>query len=108
MAGISGNVGGFQTLSAQLTTLEQQNQLMLAAIKQAQLQKNNVTGSTISAQQLAQMRQGIYAYQQEQSMNALQQSAAATASSASAAAATWSTFQKCQAKGEIQCASSQN
>lgn len=48
MAGISGNVGGFQLLSAQLTTLEKQNQQMLAAIQQAQLQKANAVsgGST--------------------------------------------------------------
>ena len=49
MPAISGNVGGFQQLSAQLTTLEQQNQLMLAAIQQAQLQKQSVTATNLSA-----------------------------------------------------------
>lgn len=38
---ISGNVAGFQQLSAQLTVLEQQNRLMLADIQQAQMQKEN-------------------------------------------------------------------
>ncbi|MHB1643263.1 MAG: hypothetical protein ACYCS8_11505 [Acidithiobacillus sp.] len=38
---ISGNVAGFQHLSAQLTVLEQQNRLMLADIQQAQMQKEN-------------------------------------------------------------------
>ena len=49
MPAISGNVGGFQQLSAQLTTLEQQNRLMLADIQQAQLQKQSVTATNISA-----------------------------------------------------------
>jgi hypothetical protein len=49
MPAISGNVNGFQKLSAQLTTLEQQNQQMLAAIQQAQLQKQSVTATNISA-----------------------------------------------------------
>lgn len=104
---ISGNVAGFQQLSAQLTVLEQQNRLMLADIQQAQMQKM-ATAPTVSAQQLAQMRQGIYAYQQEQSMNALQASAAATESSANSAAASWNAYQQCQAKGHNTCAPSLN
>ncbi|WP_163056980.1 hypothetical protein [Acidithiobacillus ferrooxidans] len=43
---ISGNVAGFQQLSAQLTTLEQQNQLMLADIQQAQMQKATSAAAT--------------------------------------------------------------
>ncbi|MDA8153104.1 MAG: hypothetical protein M0003_10395 [Acidithiobacillus sp.] len=49
MPNISGNVAGFQQLSAQLTTLEQQNQLMLADIQQAQMQKATATATNISA-----------------------------------------------------------
>lgn len=47
--GIGGNVQGFQELSAQMTTLEQQNQQMLADIQQAQLAKNMATATNISA-----------------------------------------------------------
>lgn len=46
---ISGNVSGFQQLSAQLTILEKQNRLMLQAIQQAQLQKTEATATNISA-----------------------------------------------------------
>ncbi|CDQ12095.1 conserved exported protein of unknown function [Acidithiobacillus ferrivorans] len=85
MAGISGNVGGFQLLSAQLTTLEKQNQQMLAAIQQAQLQKASVTATTLSTQQaLSNSQQANNQY--ENAVTAAMQSAipASTASAARA------------------------
>jgi hypothetical protein len=104
MAGISGNVGGFQTLSAQLTTLEQQNQLMLAAIKQAQLQKAQVTGSGLTAKQAQQLQTNIYGYEAAQSMASMQSGTAATLSSSNAAAAIWKIHQKCTSQGKIMTA----
>lgn len=71
MAGISGNVGGFQLLSAQLTTLEKQNQQMLVAIQQAQLQKHiNAQNSVAPGQALykAQMAGNAYMDQVTASM----------------------------------------
>ncbi|EGQ61872.1 hypothetical protein GGI1_09448 [Acidithiobacillus sp. GGI-221] len=64
-------MGGFQALSAQLTTLEQQNQQMLAAIQQAQLQKRintKTSGFQGQAQYNAQMAGNAYMDQVTASM----------------------------------------
>lgn len=88
MAGISGNVGGFQLLSAQLTTLEKQNQQMLAAIQQAQLQKaSNVAVAATDMSAMNNQNNAANTYADQVAASVLSADAASKSSASQADAA---------------------
>lgn len=104
MHDINGNVSGFQQLSAQLTTLENQNQEMLTAIQQAQLQKSQATGSELKKKQAQELQTSIYGYEAARSLVSMQNGTAATLSSANAADEIWKAHEKCTSQGKIMTA----
>lgn len=99
----AGNTVGQQTLASELGTIEQQNQLLLAGMNQAQMAKSQqqmAAEARVSAQ--AQQMEAINANNQAVAAG-MQASEDATAASTSAAQAQWQQYLNCINNGNYTC-----